>query len=234
MGEKSNQIERQIVAERGELGQNLNELQRRVEQATDWRFQFQKRPMLMMGVALGGGLLLASVTGRRSSSRRPYKEGGDDVTREHRRGTELQKTKALETFDTIKGAMVGVAANTFKDLLGQLIPGFHEQFEKQRKKNARAEYRRLPVRQRYPPALNKAGIGTFFRVEGPMGVGSTVSLLRKTYSNWSDHHAPRLGASVAFYTLLSFAPLLVLTVAFIALVLDQQRTQAGLIDQARR
>jgi hypothetical protein len=30
----------------------------------------------------------------------------------------------------MKGAMIGVAANTFKDFLGQLIPGFHEEFEK--------------------------------------------------------------------------------------------------------
>jgi transposase len=61
MGEKSNQIERQIQAERGQLGQNLNELQSKVEEVTNWRAQFQKRPMLMMGVAIGGGLLLASM-----------------------------------------------------------------------------------------------------------------------------------------------------------------------------
>jgi membrane protein len=67
-----------------------------------------------------------------------------------------------------------------------------------------------------------------------MKVGSVVSLLKRTYSTWSDHNAPRLGASVAFYTLLSFAPLLVLTVAVVALVFDQQRAQAGLIDQARQ
>jgi hypothetical protein len=130
MGEKSNQIEQQIATERGQLGQNLNELQSRVEEATDWRFQFQKRPMVMMGVALGGGLLLAAVTGRRSRPRNYYPEHHADMHQEHRRGTELQKNKALETFDTIKGAMIGVAANTFKDLLGQLVPGFHEQFQK--------------------------------------------------------------------------------------------------------
>lgn len=67
-----------------------------------------------------------------------------------------------------------------------------------------------------------------------MQIGAAVSLLKKTYSNWSDHHAPRLGASVAFYTLLSFAPLLVLIVAVIALVFDQQRAQNGLVDQARQ
>jgi hypothetical protein len=130
MGEKSNQIERQIVVERGQLGQNLNELESKVQEITDWRMQFQKRPMLMIGVAAGGGLLLASMTGRRSRSRRHYAEDRSEPSYEHRRGTELQKNKALETFDTIKGAMIGVAANTFQDLLGQLIPGFREQFQK--------------------------------------------------------------------------------------------------------
>jgi membrane protein len=67
-----------------------------------------------------------------------------------------------------------------------------------------------------------------------VSIRAAVSLLKKTYNNWSDHHATRLGASVAFYTLLSFAPLLVLSVAVIALVFDQQKAQSGLIDQARQ
>jgi hypothetical protein len=130
MGEKSNQIERQIQAERGQLGQNLNELQSKVEEVTNWRAQFQKRPLLMMGVAVSGGLLLASMTGRRSKrGRRPAEDwaGAGDT---HQPGTELQKNKALETFDLIKGAMIGVAANTFQGFLGQIIPGFKEQFQK--------------------------------------------------------------------------------------------------------
>ncbi len=67
-----------------------------------------------------------------------------------------------------------------------------------------------------------------------MHIGAAISLLKKTYTNWSDHHAPRLGASVAFYTLLSFAPLLVLTVAVVALVFGHERAQSGLIDQAKQ
>jgi hypothetical protein len=130
MGEKSNQIERRIQAERGQLGQNINELQSKVQEVTDWRAQFQKRPTLMMGAALGGGLLLASLTGRRSRSKRHFTEDRSKAASEHRRGTELQKNKALETFDTIKGALIGVAANTFQDFLGQLIPGFREQLQK--------------------------------------------------------------------------------------------------------
>ncbi len=130
MGEKSNQIERQIQAQRGELGYNLNELQSKVEEVTDWRAQFQKRPMLIMGAAVGGGLLLASLTGRRARPRRHFGEESREAGFEHRRGTELQKNKALETFDAIKGAMIGVAANTFQEFLGQIVPGFTEQFQK--------------------------------------------------------------------------------------------------------
>ncbi len=130
MGERSSQIERQIDVERGELGENLHELQAKIQKATDWREQFQKRPMVMVGAALGGGLLLASLTSGRRRHRHYPASPETSERSEHRRGTELQKNAALETFDSIKGAMVGVAANSFKDLLSELVPGFKTQFEK--------------------------------------------------------------------------------------------------------
>jgi len=152
MGEKSNQIEQQIENERGQLGQNLNELQSKVQEATDWRAQFQKRPMLMMGVAVGGGLLLAAVTGGRKSRPRRYSaEAGGYGSQEHRRGTELQKNKALETFDNIKGAVIAVAANTFQDFLGQLLPGFKEQVQKT------AQEKRLAAPSALPNPTTGAG-----------------------------------------------------------------------------
>ncbi len=62
-----------------------------------------------------------------------------------------------------------------------------------------------------------------------------ISILKDTAGKWSDHHATRLGASVAFYTLLSFAPLLVLLAAVVALVMhDKNAAQNGLIDQAKQ
>lgn len=70
MGEESSQLEREILAERLELGENLNELQNRVQQITNWRVQFQKRPMVLLAVALGGGFLLATLTGRKAKAKR--------------------------------------------------------------------------------------------------------------------------------------------------------------------
>lgn len=67
-----------------------------------------------------------------------------------------------------------------------------------------------------------------------MGIKDSIPLLKETYKKWSDHQAPRLGASVAFYTLLSFAPLLVLLAAVAALVFSKEAAQNGLIDEARQ
>ena len=67
-----------------------------------------------------------------------------------------------------------------------------------------------------------------------MGIKETIPLLKETFNKWIDHHATRLGASVAFYTLLSFAPLLVLLAALAALIFSKETAQNGLIDEARQ
>ena len=69
MGEKSDQIERHIQEQRNELGDNITELQEKVKSAFDWRVQFEQRPMTMIGIALGGGVLLSTLIGGRSGSR---------------------------------------------------------------------------------------------------------------------------------------------------------------------
>ena len=67
-----------------------------------------------------------------------------------------------------------------------------------------------------------------------MSAKQAIPLLKETYSKWSDHGAPRLGASVAFYSLLSFAPILVLVTALIALVFGQSGAQGALVGEARQ
>lgn len=66
-----------------------------------------------------------------------------------------------------------------------------------------------------------------------MSIKAGIGLLKDTFNKWSDHNAPRLGASVAFYSLLSFAPLLILIAAVIALVFTKERAHQELINQAR-
>jgi len=75
MDEKPDQIIDHIEAKRDELGRNLSELESRVRETTDWRTHYERNPMLVLGAALGGGILLGTIVGggSRSSSRRTSK-----------------------------------------------------------------------------------------------------------------------------------------------------------------
>jgi membrane protein len=67
-----------------------------------------------------------------------------------------------------------------------------------------------------------------------MQIKQAIPLLKDTYQQWSDHNGTRFGASLAFYTLLSMAPLLVIVAAVLALVFDPKKSQTELINQAQQ
>src|SRR5579871_360192 len=125
MGEKSSQIEQHIEDTRAELGSNLQELEHKVKSATDWRQQFQKNPLTMLGVAFGGGVLISTVMGgghhRRSYG--PREATGYETTGYERgragtgKAVNAQIKRASATWDTIKGALIGVAAGQVQNFL---------------------------------------------------------------------------------------------------------------------
>lgn len=59
------------------------------------------------------------------------------------------------------------------------------------------------------------------------------SILRHTFLAWNAHDAPRLGAALAFYTILSLAPLVILTVAVVAIVFGHSTAQDQILEQVR-
>jgi hypothetical protein len=131
MGQTANQIEAHIEHTREDLGSNLDQLESKVKSAADWRHQFREKPALMLGAAFGGGILLATMLGGRKTHRR--REGGYPARDPHA-GSDTQKHKALETWDNVKGAMIALAAARFKDYVGEIIPGFREEFRRTEEK----------------------------------------------------------------------------------------------------
>jgi len=57
--------------------------------------------------------------------------------------------------------------------------------------------------------------------------------LRQTVSSWLGHEGPRLAASLSLYSLLSLAPLVILTIAITSLVFGQSAAQEALVDEVR-
>ncbi len=59
MAEKPDQIKHEIEVQREALGVNLQRLENRVRAVTHWRTWLNRKPLMALGIAFGGGLLLA-------------------------------------------------------------------------------------------------------------------------------------------------------------------------------
>jgi hypothetical protein len=70
MGETADQIASDIDRTREDLKANLEELETKVKEVTDWRGHFRKHPAPMVVAALVGGVLLSAILGKHSPSGR--------------------------------------------------------------------------------------------------------------------------------------------------------------------
>ncbi|MGI4830161.1 MAG: YihY/virulence factor BrkB family protein [Janthinobacterium lividum] len=59
------------------------------------------------------------------------------------------------------------------------------------------------------------------------------ALLKRSFNDWNDDNAPRLGAALAFYTILSISPLVILVIAIVSVVFDRSKAQAHLLNQVQ-
>ena len=59
------------------------------------------------------------------------------------------------------------------------------------------------------------------------------SLLKATFFEWLDDQAPMLGAALAYYTVFSLAPLLIITIAIAGLIFGAEAAQGQIFDQLR-
>lgn len=58
-----------------------------------------------------------------------------------------------------------------------------------------------------------------------------LQLLKRTFSKWSDDKAPRLGAALAYYTILSLAPLLIVILAILSLAFGSEAAHGQIVWQ---
>jgi membrane protein len=56
-------------------------------------------------------------------------------------------------------------------------------------------------------------------------------LLRETFAQWTEAKAPRLGAALAFYAVISLAPLLIFLLAVVGSLFGQQAAEGKLVDK---
>jgi hypothetical protein len=138
MDERADQIEQDIHKTRANLSDNLNELEEKVRSTFDWRTQFQERPMTMLAVAFGGGILASALL---PSRRRRYTDRRPDFVRDKARKAEDKTAttangsakQANESLDALKGALIGVAASRLGGFVGDVLSGYREEVRKARR-----------------------------------------------------------------------------------------------------
>jgi hypothetical protein len=136
MGETPREIEQHIHVARVELGNNLNELETRIRDATNWRTHVNRKPLTMVAVAFGAGVVLAAlIGGRRSRSRERmgYYENEHSSARPLR---EHRRSEARDRLGKIGGALMGVAADRALHFLSDMIPGFRRNYDRMHQRSA--------------------------------------------------------------------------------------------------
>lgn len=101
--------------------------------------------MTMIGLAFGGGMLLSTLIGGRSRSRRTKVGNNQRNTSGDQRagradfgtngGSAYNTNESSESWRNIKGALAGVVATKFGRILDSIIPGFSEETGKTRTGN---------------------------------------------------------------------------------------------------
>lgn len=78
-----------------------------------------------------------------------------------------------------------------------------------------------------PAFYNQRGSGS----EGYMYATAMWDLLKITFAEWNEDKAPRLGAALAYYTVFSLAPLLIIAVAIVGFFFEEAQARQQVVGQ---
>ena len=146
MGEITNKIEQEIREKRDNLGRNLDELEDKARELTDWRTHYRNHSAAFLGAAFGAGMVLGlAAVGRRQASRAYTDHDIHDIDVSHdpygdrsRRqavggstgrgtGTAARALRQVgDTWEQIADALVRTASSKAIELVGEFVPGFRD------------------------------------------------------------------------------------------------------------
>lgn len=139
MVQETRKIAEHIEMEREKLGENIEEFESRIKGATNPRNWFDNNPALFLGAAAAGGVLLGILA--TPSKNKVLQTGWEDVEPQPvaavKPQTPSKHMNALrEVVDLTLGALIGLGTRKFQDLVSQTLPGFREQFDETRRRQA--------------------------------------------------------------------------------------------------
>jgi hypothetical protein len=132
MGNTSEQIVKHLEEQRRELRDNMIEFEQKVTRAVSWRSHVEQRPMMMMGLAFGGGVLLSALLGgtSRPRTRNSWPAHLPAMPEDSNARSTPRESAVSETWENLKGALLGLALAKAGTAVENLLPGFREEYRK--------------------------------------------------------------------------------------------------------
>ena len=112
MGANTDQIEREIRAERDELGRNLEDLEFKAKELADWKVHYRNHPGVFLGAAAGIGVLLGAAMAP-ANGRAPMRPG-------LRLQGRPKVAQLVSTWELVSDALLGLAGVLRVDLVDSL------------------------------------------------------------------------------------------------------------------
>ena len=131
MGERSDRIEQHIQQERSDCRDNMIELRQKMARSVNWRVQCGERPLTMLGIAFGGGVLLSVLMGGTRRSR--HGEVLPDDLAGHSAGAPVWRPEVERggsAWDVLKVALTAIAVARLTSFVEESIPGFRDEYRK--------------------------------------------------------------------------------------------------------
>jgi len=122
MDESPDALRQTIAATHEDLNRNLEALEAKGQDLTDWRSHFEKRPLMMLGVAFVGGALAAAVVSGGRSSR----QATGDVVGESVPFRPNPPRASNDTWDRLRSGIGVAAAGVAIDALSKALPGIKD------------------------------------------------------------------------------------------------------------
>ncbi len=122
MDESQDTLRRTIAATHEDLNRNLEALEAKGQDLTDWRAHFAKRPLAMLGVAFVGGAIAAAVVSGGRSSR----QGSGDAVGANGPKRSTARSESSETWDRLRSGIGVAAAGVAIEALSKALPGIKE------------------------------------------------------------------------------------------------------------
>lgn len=122
MDESPDALRQTIAATHEDLNRNLEALEAKGQDLTDWRSHFEKRPLMLLGAAFVGGALAAAVV----SGGRPSRRSTGDAVGDMASSPSKAPSKSNDTWDRLRSGIGVAVAGVAIEAISKALPGLKD------------------------------------------------------------------------------------------------------------